>query len=294
MSGWTDVARARVDRFLRQYFDPLKGHIDDLHVDNGALHADIGEIQRDMRSIRDELRATKEYGLLAHEADVVDFARVGEDVRTTVDEVRGLRESTDTRFDLANMRLHQLLDEVGGVRESTDTRFDLANMRLHQLLDEVGGVRESTDTRFDLANMRLHQILDEVGGVRDRAERLEQRFGDVEANLVHQLEGQAQRQAELRSGLDEVWRSTKQAVEKLELLFMAQLEGLFGAVHSETKDLRRDIVELTRMLRMQGDAADQVAEVLGRTFTNLSEQVQALGEAVAELRAGDREANSPR
>jgi hypothetical protein len=57
-------------------------------------------------------------------------------------------------------------------------------------------------------------------------------------------------------------------------------------VHSENDKLRKDIVELTRMLRMQGDAADQVAETLGRTFTRLSAEVESLSTAVVQLRAG--------
>jgi hypothetical protein len=129
--------------------------------------------------------------------------------------------------------------------------------------------------------------------VRDRLERLERRFGEVEENLIFQLEGQAKRQAELRSGLDEIGQEMKQAMEKLELLFMAQLEGLFGAVNTETDKLRIDVVELTRMLRMQGDAADQVAEVLGRTLTRLSSEVETLGAAVGELGAGAQEAAAP-
>ena len=41
-----------------------------------------------------------------------------------------------------------------------------------------------------------------------------------------------------------------------------------------------DLVELNRVLRMQGDAADQVAEVLGRTLTRLSAEVEMLAGAV--------------
>jgi ubiquinone biosynthesis protein UbiJ len=268
MPGWKESARGGADRFLKPYFDPLEEGIraakDDVHV-----------VKDDVDVVKDDVDVVKD------------------DVHVVTDEVRGLRQSTDTRLDHSALRLQQLLDEVQGVRGSTDTRLDHSALRLQQLLDEVGGVRESSDTRLDLANLRLHQILDEVGGVRDRVERLEQRFGEVEADLVYQLEGQAQRQTELRTGFDELWQATKQTLEKLELLFMAQLEGLFGAVHSETDKLRKDVVELTRMLRMQGDAADQVAEALGRTFTRLSAEVESLSEAVGQLRAGADEATSP-
>jgi hypothetical protein len=47
--------------------------------------------------------------------------------------------------------------------------------------------------------------------------------------------------------------------------------------------LHSDIVELTRMLLMQGDAADQFAETLGRTLTRLSSEVETLSGAVQAL-----------
>jgi hypothetical protein len=47
-----------------------------------------------------------------------------------------------------------------------------------------------------------------------------------------------------------------------------------------TTALRDDVVELTRMLRMQADAADQVAEALGRTLVRLSVKVEDLNAAM--------------
>jgi hypothetical protein len=43
--------------------------------------------------------------------------------------------------------------------------------------------------------------------------------------------------------------------------------------------------EVTRMLLMQGDAGDQVAEILGRALTRLSAEVETLGNAVEALQA---------
>ena len=286
MPGWKESARGGADRFLKPYFDPLEEVIHAAKDDVDVVKDDVHVVKDDVHAITDEVR-----GLRQSTDTRLDHSSLR--LQQLLDEVQGVRGSTDTRLDHSAMRLQQLLDEVQGVRGSTDTRLDHSAMRLQQLLDEVGGVRDSSDTRLDLTNLRLHQILDEVGGVRDRVERLEQRFGDVEAHLVHQLEGQAQRQTELRTGFDELWQSTKQTLEKLELLFMAQLEGLFGTVQSETDKLRKDVVELTRMIRMQGDAADQVAEVLGRTFTRLSAEVESLSGAVGQLRAGADEAASP-
>lgn len=235
----------------------------------------------------------------------------------------GWKQNARTGVDrLLKPHFDPLKQDVEAVREDVVSLVTEIRERLGEIEadaratnDELRGVRGSTDTRLDHTNLRLHQILDEVGGVRDRVERVEQRFGEVEASIVHQLEGQAKRQAELRAGMNELraamgelgtvtekntsaierdieaaGRATKEAMEKLELLFMAQLEGLFRAVHDETADLRSDIVELTRMIRMQGDAADQVAEVMGRTFTRLSSEVGALSAAVRELGAGAQQA----
>ncbi|HTW07567.1 MAG TPA: hypothetical protein VME46_08660, partial [Acidimicrobiales bacterium] len=157
------------------------------------------------------------------------------------------------------------------------------------IFDEVDGVRGASEARLDHHSLRLHQILDEVGGARERVDRLDGRFGEVEASLVHQLEGQAQRQVELRSGFNEL----RQGMEKLELLFLAQLEGLFGAVHAEAAAVRKELVEVTRMLRMQGDAADQVAEVMGRTFERLSDEVLTLSETLGRLGLDTKEATAP-
>lgn len=48
--------------------------------------------------------------------------------------------------------------------------------------------------------------------------------------------------------------------------------------------LRAEMVEVARMLRQQGDAADEVAEALGRTLVRLSAEVEELSEAVRDLR----------
>ena len=66
---------------------------------------------------------------------------------------------------------------------------------------------------------------------------------------------------------------------------MADLRTDVGNLTSEVEGLRSDLVELNRVLRMQGDAADQVAEVLGRTLTRLSAEVEVLSGAVESVRS---------
>jgi hypothetical protein len=63
-----------------------------------------------------------------------------------------------------------------------------------------------------------------------------------------------------------------------------QYEATRQALHD---DLRAEMVEVARMLRMQGDADDELAETLGRTLTRLSAEVEGLSTAVAHLEAAD-------
>jgi len=60
----------------------------------------------------------------------------------------------------------------------------------------------------------------------------------------------------------------------------AETGSLTGALRDDVASLQSDIVELTRMLRMQADAADQVAEALGRTLIRLSVEVEDLNAAL--------------
>jgi hypothetical protein len=59
-----------------------------------------------------------------------------------------------------------------------------------------------------------------------------------------------------------------------------ETSSLTGALRDDVASLQSDVVELTRMLRMQADAADQVAEALGRTLIRLSVEVEDLNAAL--------------
>ncbi|HET9077730.1 MAG TPA: hypothetical protein VFN68_12430 [Acidimicrobiales bacterium] len=54
--------------------------------------------------------------------------------------------------------------------------------------------------------------------------------------------------------------------------------------------VRSEMKELARMLRQQGDAADEVAETFGRTLTRLSSEIESLGAALRDLQAGRADA----
>ena len=249
MSGLKESARAGTDRLLKPYL--------------GALTSDIASVREDVISLVSEIR--DRLGTIeAHN-------------RATTDEIRGVRGSTDLRLDHTNLRLHQILDEVGGVRD-----------RLERLEQHFSGFEERLEQRFSSLEARLEQRSDGIeehfehlsSGLWERWALVQEHFDNNSSTLVGYLEEQAQRQVELRRGMDELGQATRQALEKLELLMMAQLEGLFGTVTSEAGAVRNDMEELTRMIRMQGDASDQVAEVMGRAFNRLSAEVEVLSNIV--------------
>ena len=78
---------------------------------------------------------------------------------------------------------------------------------------------------------------------------------------------------EIRSEVNgTVIREGSELVNELSTRFSAEMDAL-----------RADYVELTRMFRMQGDAADQVAEALGRTLTRLTAELESFGGGLEEL-----------
>ena len=147
--------------------------------------------------------------------------------------------------------------------------------------DRIEELRGGIDQRFD----RFSE------GLWERWALVQEHFDNTSGTLVRYFEEQAQRQVELRNGMEELWQATRQALEKLELLMLAQLEGLFSSVSSEAGGLHTDLEELTRMIRMQGDASDQVAEVMGRALNRLSAEVETLSTVVPQL--GAKVAASP-
>ena len=95
----------------------------------------------------------------------------------------------------------------------------------------------------------------------------------------------AEKAGDLRAAVDRVgaadWRWLLLAVgfEAASMVVFARLQRWLLRAGGVTVPLR-DMVELTRMLRMQGDASDQVAEVMGRTLARLSAEVEALAGAL--------------
>ncbi len=84
--------------------------------------------------------------------------------------------------------------------------------------------------------------------------------------------------------------ATTAEVTRAILPALAELRGIPAELAElpELTELRRilpELAELRRILADQGDAADEVAEALGRTLTRLSAEVSDLGAEVVRLRA---------
>ena len=156
---------------------------------------------------------------------------------------RPLRKEID-RFALPYV--HAVIDEVKVVRQSLAHE---ARAIRAALVDETRGLYEKVTA----------SVADEARGVRE----------SVTASVADEARGV--REA-LTASLGDEARAVREEVGALR----SDLDHL----GSEVGLLRRDMVEMTRMLRMQGDASDQVAEVMGRTLARLSAEVEALAGAL--------------
>ncbi len=182
---------------------------------------------------------------------------------------RPLRKEID-RFALPYV--HAVIDEVKAVRQSlahearamraalVDETRGLYEKVTASVADEARGVRESVTASVtdETAAIRV-SVADEARGVRE----------SVTASVADEARGV--REA-LTASLGDEARAVREEVGALR----SDLDHL----GSEVGLLRRDMVEMTRMLRMQGDASDQVAEVMGRTLARLSAEVEALAGAL--------------
>jgi hypothetical protein len=81
--------------------------------------------------------------------------------------------------------------------------------------------------------------------------------------------------------------------QRLRAVVSEVVTPLFAEMRDETsRTLRAELVEVQRMLRQQGDAADEVAETLGRTLVRLSSEIEALSAAIDRLDA-NRQTTGP-
>ncbi len=166
----------------------------------------------------------------------------------------------ERRLDEIEQRQRELKGDFEGLGRTVAQDLEALGNRVG---DELRGSEERSQLIFSQQfEAFANRMSDELRGSEERSGMAFEGHAD---RVVRQLEGQAARQAELRGSMDD------QA---------AAVESLVRRFEDRVDKLRSDLVELSRMLRMQGDAADQVAEVLGRTIARLSTEVDQLSEAL--------------
>jgi len=148
-----------------------------------------------------------------------------------------------------------VIDESRALKES---------MR-ESLADEARGVRDSV----------MGSVIDESRAVRDSVQvSVSDESRAVKDTVVASVMDESR-------GIKEEARAVRAATESE----LADLRLDIGHLNADVEALRSDLVELTRVLRMQGDAADQIAEVLGRALTRLSAEVETLSGALENMGA---------
>ena len=151
--------------------------------------------------------------------------------------------------------LQPYFQDVGTEIESL--RSQLQDQVRDQLNDHLDSFRDMF--RLQLQDQVRDQLNDHLESFLSRLQG--QVASEVESRLLPRLGSVDAEVASLRDGT-------------------AETSSLTGALRDDVAALQSDIVELTRMLRMQADAADQVAEALGRTLIRLSVEVEDLNVAL--------------
>ncbi len=168
--------------------------------------------------------------------------------------------------------------------------FDRLFGRVHEDLlrvrDDIGSLHTGLNGRIDHLQGLLEILDRKADGQTEASFRLSKQMGDLRDELLARLAESTQRELELRQAVDTltllVANSVADINDKLDRLPARIAESATRVTEDMTEVVRAELVEVARMLRMQGDAADQVAEVLGRTMVRLSAEVNALADAVGD------------
>lgn len=170
-------------------------------------------------------------------------------------------------------RVHEDIGRVHGDIGRVHADIEVLRTGLHGRIDNLQGLSEILDRKAD--------------GETEASFRLSRQMGDLRDELLARLAEATQREVELREALDTLTLLVANSVgdinNKLDRLPAQIAESATKATEDLTEVVRAELVEVTRMLRMQGDAADQVAEVLGRTMVRLSAEVNALTDTLEPL-----------
>ncbi len=251
MNGVKVSARAALDRLIQHYFDEQWARA--LPVITAARDAANATVP----ALDDRLNGVEQrFGPVERRLDEIEQRQ-----RELKGDFEGLGRTVAQDLEALGNRVG---DELRGSEERSQLIFSQQfEAFANRMSDELRGSEERSQLIFSQQfEAFANRMSDELRGSEERSGMAFEGHAD---RVVRQLEGQAARQAELRGAMDD------QA---------AAVESLVRRFEDRVDKLRSDLVELSRMLRMQGDAADQVAEVLGRTIARLSTEVDQLSEAL--------------
>ena len=195
-------------------------------------------------------------------------------LRSTVD--RLLRPYFVQQTDELRAEVRSLQSELQSALQSAlDSKMDATSIEIRSEVNETV-VRELTD-RLASLSVEIRSEVNETT-TRELADRLATMSveirSEVNATIIREVANRAAEVSiEIRSEVNgTVIREMSALATELSAKFTAEMDALRG-----------DYVELTRMFRMQGDAADQVAEALGRTLTRLTAELESFGGGLEEL-----------
>lgn len=120
---------------------------------------------------------------------------------------------------------------------------------------------------------------------------LYQRVAD---RIATRLEPQIARSEATLDAFDSTLESIRTTLESIKTTLESigpTLESKVATVHADLEGhLRSETEELARMLRLQGDADDELAATLGRTLARLSAEVETLSASVGPVEPASRPA----
>jgi hypothetical protein len=172
--------------------------------------------------------------------------------------------SVEIRSEINETISRELADRLATT--SVEIRSEVNETTTRELADRLATM--SVEIRSEVNETTTRELADRLAtaSVEIRAE--------INGTVIREVANRAaELSIEIRSEVNgTVIREVNALVGELSTRFSAEMDVL-----------RTDYVELTRMFRMQGDAADQVAEALGRTLTRLTAELESFGGGLEEL-----------
>ena len=277
MAPTSRTLRETLDRLVLPYVRLITKSVND---EATSMRESISDESRGVKdalqaSLSDEAKGVQ----TTLQASLSDEARGVRDVlqASLSDEARGVRDAVQASLtDEAVALRESVSDEARGVRDSLqeslgDEARAIRDTVVGSVVDESRALRETVVGSVVDESRGVKETI--VGSVVDEARALKE---TVVGSVID--ESRAVRETVVGSVVDEsrAIKEEARAARTATEAEMASLRANIGSLSVEVEGLRSDLVELNRVLRMQGDAADQVAEVLGRALTRLSAEVEIL------------------